>query len=56
MHDSDYRTLREKAAECCERASRARDEKQRTLWLELAEEIAGRLALGRAGGWRSLDA
>ncbi|MBX9826440.1 MAG: hypothetical protein K2Y27_15805 [Xanthobacteraceae bacterium] len=43
MDDSDFQFLSEMAARCLERASRARDEKGRALWLELAGEIADRL-------------
>jgi hypothetical protein len=43
MDPTDDQFLREKAAECRERAGRARDDKDRALWLELAEAIAGRL-------------
>jgi hypothetical protein len=42
MDQDDYQFLREIAAECRERAGRARDDRDRTLWLELAEEIASR--------------
>ncbi|MBX9840497.1 MAG: hypothetical protein K2Z80_01685 [Xanthobacteraceae bacterium] len=42
MDQDDYQFLRDIAAECRERADRARDERDRTLWLELAEEIASR--------------
>ena len=43
MDDDDLQFLRDKAAECRERAGRARDDKDRDLWLELAEEIASRI-------------
>jgi hypothetical protein len=42
MDQDDYQFLRDIAAECRERAGRARDDRDRTLWLELAEEIASR--------------
>jgi hypothetical protein len=42
MDHDGYQFLRNIAAECRERAGRARDERDRTLWLELAEEIASR--------------
>jgi hypothetical protein len=42
MDQDDYQFLRYIAAECRERAGRAQDDKDRTLWLELAEEIASR--------------
>jgi hypothetical protein len=42
MDQDDYQFLREIAAECRERAVRAHDDRDRTLWLELAEEIASR--------------
>ena len=42
MDQDDYQFLRDIAAECRERAGRAQDDKDRTLWLEVAEEIASR--------------
>ena len=43
MHQSDDQFLIDKAAECRERAGRARNDRDRTLWLEMAKEIASRL-------------
>jgi hypothetical protein len=42
MDQDDYQFLRDVAAECRERAGQAQDDRDRTLWLELAEEIASR--------------
>jgi hypothetical protein len=42
MNPYNRQFLRDKAAECRARARKARSDKERTLWLELAEEIAGR--------------
>ena len=42
MDHNDYQFLRDMAAECRERADRAQHDKDRVLWLELAEEIASR--------------
>ena len=49
MDENDCQYLLEKAAECRARAARARNEIDRTLWLELADEIASRLEQAMAG-------